>query len=153
MTAEMISTAIGLLDDDPECAIGTLAAPIESEDELADPNVVKVVVDERWRALYFSRAVIPHVRGATRPLHESPSPHMAHLGIYAYRRDSLLRYAAMPPHPLEQAEKLEQLRALACGFTIKVALTASRMHKVDTPEDFALFCRFLEQRANSGSRP
>jgi len=138
---EMISQTVRLLDDDRECAISTLACRIQDEAELTDPGVVKVVVDARWRALYFSRSVIPHVRGAAAPLRESPVPHLRHHGIYGYRRQALLAFRALPPHPLEEAEKLEQLRALANGYKIKVGLTPHRTMKVDTREEFEAFCR------------
>jgi len=140
---EMISQTIALLGQDPECAISTLAARIKDASELADPNAVKVVVDASRRALYFSRSPIPYVRGSATPLRDSPSPHLVHLGIYAYRRESLLEFARLGPHPLEKAERLEQLRALANGFRIKVGLT-QRTLKVDTPEDFKLFCASLK---------
>jgi len=142
---QAIDRAIRLLAEDGECVIGTLAARIESEEELADPNVVKVVVDDAWRALYFSRSPIPHVRGSTAPVADSPAPHMIHVGVYAYRRDFLLRFAGLPPHPLEQAERLEQLRALANGYRIKVGLIPHRPMKVDTPEDFRVFCDFTSR--------
>lgn len=137
-----ISHAVRLLDADPESVVGTLATHIQDEAELLDPGVVKVVLDERGRALYFSRSVIPHVRGAKNPLRESPVPYLRHLGIYAYRREFLLRYVKLPPHALEEAEKLEQLRVLAHGYKIAVGLTEHRPMKVDTPEDFAAFCRW-----------
>jgi len=142
---EAITQTVNLLAEDAECVIGTLAVKIESEEELADPNAVKVVVDNAWRALYFSRSPIPHVRDTATPLADSPTPHLLHVGIYAYRREFLLRFASLPPHPLEQAERLEQLRALAHGYRIKVALTPHRPMKVDTPEDFRVFCDFTSR--------
>jgi 3-deoxy-manno-octulosonate cytidylyltransferase (CMP-KDO synthetase) len=137
---EMIWQTVRLLREDPECEMSTLACPIRDESELSDPDVVKVVLDCRSRALYFSRAVIPHVRGSGSPLRESPAPHLRHHGIYGYRREALLAFAALPPHPLEQAEKLEQLRALANGYKIIVGVTPYRTLKVDTREDFEAFC-------------
>jgi len=146
---DMITQTIRLLDQDPECVISTLAGRIDSEEELRDPGVVKVVVDARGRALYFSRSVIPHVRGSETPLRDSPIPHLRHYGIYGYRREFLLAYNRLPPHPLEEAEKLEQLRALANGYKIAVGLTEHRTMKVDTQEDFAAFCAALRsQRTN-----
>jgi len=140
MRPEMIAQTIRLLDEAPDCVISTLACRIGEEADLTDPNVVKVVLDEASRALYFSRSPIPHVRGSSAPLRESPHPHLVHLGIYAFRRESLLTFSRLGPHPLEQAEKLEQLRALANGYRIKVGITAHRVAKVDTPEEFAAFC-------------
>lgn len=143
---DMITQTVRLLEQDPECAISTLAGKIDSEEELRDPGVVKVVVDVRGRALYFSRSVIPHVRGSETPLRDSPAAHLRHYGIYGYRRDFLMAYNRLPPHPLEEAEKLEQLRALANGYKIAVGLTAHRTMKVDTREDFAAFCASLQSR-------
>jgi 3-deoxy-manno-octulosonate cytidylyltransferase (CMP-KDO synthetase) len=149
---EAISQAIRLLDEDEECVVGTLATRILGEAELSDPGVVKVVMDERGYALYFSRSVIPHVRGSTAPLMDSPWPHLRHLGIYAFRHEFLRRYAGLAPHPLEEAEKLEQLRVLAHGYKIKVGLTGHRPMKVDTPEDFEVFCRWKSRPCGRSSR-
>ena len=146
---EMISQTVQLLEEHAECVIGTLATRIKSEEELADPNVVKVVLDDNGRALYFSRSIIPHVRGAASPLTESPVPYLVHLGLYAFRREFLLEFTRMPPHPLEEAESLEQLRALANGFKIKVGITPHRVLKVDTPKDFEVFCGFQTDREAS----
>ena len=141
MTHELISRTVSMLAESPDCDIATLACPIETESDLADFNTVKVVLDASSSALYFSRAPIPHVRGSSSPVAESPAPHLAHLGIYAFRREALMRFAALDPHPLEKAEKLEQLRALANGFIIKVDAVPERTLKVDTLEDFQAFCK------------
>ncbi len=126
----MIDAAAGALAANPEAAIGTLRKAIDGEPELANPNVVKVVVDLEGRALYFSRAAVPHVRDGARR-------HAAwrHIGIYAYRREALLKLAALPPTPLEQSESLEQLRALEHGFVIQTAETFHDTIGVDTQED------------------
>lgn len=137
-----ITRAIKLLEEDRECAIGTLATRITDEAELMDPGVVKVVLDAHGRALYFSRSVVPHVRGSAHPLMDSPLPYLRHLGIYAFRREFLQQFARFGAHPLEEAEKLEQLRALAHGAKIKVGITDHRPMKVDTPEDFEAFCEW-----------
>jgi 3-deoxy-manno-octulosonate cytidylyltransferase (CMP-KDO synthetase) len=109
--------------------IATLATPITREQEKDDPNVVKIVateLDPTWlRALYFTRARAPWGEG--RLLH--------HIGLYAYRRDSLRRFVAAPPSPLERREKLEQLRALEAGMRIDVALVDTAPLGVDAPED------------------
>ena len=136
---EMIGQTVELLESDADCVMSTLAARLEAPKDLADPNVVKVVVDAAWRAIYFSRSPIPYVRDSDDPLADSPVPHLKHYGIYAYRRSFLLTYARLGPHPLEQAEKLEQLRALAHGYMIKVGLTRHQTLKVDTPEDYQIF--------------
>jgi 3-deoxy-manno-octulosonate cytidylyltransferase (CMP-KDO synthetase) len=105
--------------------------PIEDAAEMANPNVVKVVTDRDGFALYFSRSALPYWREAAPP---GPLGYK-HLGLYAYRRDFLLRFARLAPTPLERAEKLEQLRALEWGFRIKVAETRGAGIEVDTPQD------------------
>ena len=98
---------------------------------MSNPNVVKVVTDRDGYALYFSRSPLPYWRAAADGILG-----YRHIGLYAYRRDFLLTFSRLPPTPLEQAEKLEQLRALEWGFRIKVAeTTASVGIEVDTPED------------------
>ena len=110
--------------------MATLARPIESAEALANPNIVKVVFAHNGNALYFSRHPIPFVREGGAPV-----AHFKHLGIYAYQRDFLLKFVQLPPSDLEQAEKLEQLRALENGFTIKVLVTPYDSVGVDTPAD------------------
>ena len=113
----------------PPVDIATLAAMIRKEAEHTDPNVVKAVGSEiapgRLRALYFTRA--------TAPAGEGPRYH--HIGIYAYRRAALARFVALPPSPLEQRERLEQLRALEAGMRIDIAVVDSVPLGVDTPHD------------------
>jgi 3-deoxy-manno-octulosonate cytidylyltransferase (CMP-KDO synthetase) len=112
--------------------VGTAAAPLDPA--LAhDPARVKVVTDARGRALYFSRAAIPHLRDAA---DLAPGLYWQHLGIYAYAREALRRWSALEPSPAELAERLEQLRALHHGLRIGVALLAEPVEPgVDTPED------------------
>jgi 3-deoxy-manno-octulosonate cytidylyltransferase (CMP-KDO synthetase) len=109
--------------------IGTLAAEIRRSDERSNPNVVKVVgtpvTANRLRALYFTRASAPW----------GPGPFFHHIGVYAYRREALARFVGLPPSPLEQREKLEQLRALEAGMRIDVTIVDSVPLGVDTPED------------------
>jgi len=120
--------------------IGTAAAEATPA-ILSNPNQVKVVVDDRGRALYFSRAPIPYLRDAS---DEGAVAHRdrlvrQHLGIYAFRREALMRVVSLPPHPLELVEKLEQLRALAAGLSIGVApVAAVAGGGIDTEEDLAL---------------
>ncbi len=114
-----------LLAAAPNAALATLATAITSDQELADPNVVKVVADLQGRALYFSRAPIPWQRDAALSAASGAERHAGarrHVGIYAYRVTALRRLAALAPTALEQAERLEQLRALEHGFGIQVAL-------------------------------
>jgi 3-deoxy-manno-octulosonate cytidylyltransferase (CMP-KDO synthetase) len=115
--------------------MATAACPIEHVDDVLNPAVVKVVTAEDGRALYFSRATIPHVRDRE----DAPAGplHWRHIGIYAYRKDFLARMVAAPPCPLELAEKLEQLRALFLGARMKVICTSAAGLGVDTPEDVA----------------
>ena len=113
-----------MLESNPGAQIATLATPIASISEFMDPNAVKVVTDGEGRALYFSRAPIPWDRdGATAGVvsQKSFSGARRHVGIYGYRVSALLRLAALQPSPLEQREKLEQLRALENGIEIRVA--------------------------------
>jgi 3-deoxy-manno-octulosonate cytidylyltransferase (CMP-KDO synthetase) len=120
----LINQVGSLLESNPTAGIATLATPITSLAEHLDPNAVKVVTDSSGRALYFSRAPIPWDRdGAAAGLvtQESFSGARRHVGIYGYRVAALLRLAALEPTPLEQLERLEQLRALENGFEIRVA--------------------------------
>ena len=112
--------------------IGTAASPLAPE-LVADPARVKVVTDARGRALYFSRSVIPHRRETTDP---ADGLYWQHVGLYVYTRPALERWVAAPPSPAEQAERLEQLRALHCGLSIGVArLAEPALPGVDTPDD------------------
>ena len=118
----------------PQAAVATLAYPIEQADEVTDPNIVKVVLDNAGYALYFSRAPIPCRRDASFTADVPPS--LRHIGLYAYRAGFLKSYQQLQPSPLEGAEKLEQLRVLWHGLKIFVAI-ASEMpgHGVDTESD------------------
>jgi 3-deoxy-manno-octulosonate cytidylyltransferase (CMP-KDO synthetase) len=120
------------------CEMSTAATRIVEADELDNPNVVKVVVNDRGHALYFSRRTIPYVRdAATRSIAEQMAafPFLKHLGIYGYRRETLLRLVAHPVSPLEAAERLEQLRALEHGITIAVITVEHGSVGVDVPAD------------------
>ena len=123
---EDIRAALALLDD-PKVDIGTVAARIVREEERTNPNVVKAVFGADGRALYFTRATAP----------TGPGPLFHHIGLYAWRRAALERFTALPPSPLEQREKLEQLRALEAGMRIDVAVVDSVPLGVDTPADLA----------------
>ncbi|MCC5861942.1 MAG: 3-deoxy-manno-octulosonate cytidylyltransferase [Gammaproteobacteria bacterium] len=122
----------------PEIAIATLGVPLDSAEALADPNTVKLVTAADGRALYFSRAPIPYVRDAGGAAGATPLLHRRHVGLYAYRVAALRQLATTAPCPLEQAEKLEQLRALWLGMRIQVADAAEPPPAgVDTREDLA----------------
>jgi 3-deoxy-manno-octulosonate cytidylyltransferase (CMP-KDO synthetase) len=116
--------------------MATVACPLAAEDA-ANPNRVKVVLRRDGRALYFSRSLIPFPRDG------GPLPpgltHLLHIGMYGYRREFLLEYPKLPPCPLEQAEKLEQLRALYYGYDIAVAQVQGHQAGIDTAADYAAF--------------
>ncbi|MDE2451598.1 MAG: 3-deoxy-manno-octulosonate cytidylyltransferase [Gammaproteobacteria bacterium] len=135
----LIRQVASLLDSDPQAAIATLATPVESLEELLDPNAVKVVADSKGRALYFSRAPVPWNRdGAPTGLSSQRvfAGARRHVGIYAYRVGALRRLASLTPTALEKAEKLEQLRALENGLVIRVADATERPGPdINTAED------------------
>lgn len=138
-----IDRAVAPLLDDHAIEMATLATPLADPRDVADPNTVKVVTDRAGFALYFSRAPIPFwregyaVNGADVATPAAPRAPLAfkHIGLYAYRRATLLRVAALAPTPLEVAESLEQLRALEHGVRIKVVVVERDSVGVDTPED------------------
>jgi len=113
-----------------EIAIATLATPIHTREELENPNKVKVVLDKRGRALYFSRSPIPYFRSPGKE-----PPYYKHIGVYAYRKVFLDIFVKLSKGTLEEAEKLEQLRALEHGYSIAVTLVPRDFPEVDTPED------------------
>lgn len=120
-----------LADDVP---MGTLKRRMESDDDLQNSAVVKVATDREGYALYFSRAPIPLVRDSPQQT-AMPGLHFIHLGLYIYRRQTLMQLAAMPTGLLEEAEKLEQLRALEQGIRIRVWETTHSSLRIDSPED------------------
>ena len=125
----LLDEVAGLLAIHPEASIATACHPIHDRGAFDNPNVVKVVLDARGFALYFSRAGIPYPR-------DEHAPAYRHIGLYAYRVDYLRRYASLAPAPAEKAEALEQLRALWHGFRIVVAVTGEAAPPgVDTPQD------------------
>lgn len=135
------AVAAVLIDSDAD--IATAACPLLNSDALRNPNVVKLVTDRSGNALYFSRAPIPYDRDGTEDRVQGGNGfgeggvYVKHIGIYAFRRDALLRFATLPPSVLEQLEKLEQLRALENGMRIRVAFVPTDSQSVDTPEDLA----------------
>lgn len=138
-----------MLQRDPDVAMATLAVPIAGRDQWHDPNCVKVACDAKGHALYFSRSPIPFVRDGQPDFAAEPPHFLQHLGLYAYRRDFLLRLAQMPPAPLEQLEKLEQLRALASGYRIAVGVVRHASIGVDTRAEYE---RFVETYRRSRLR-
>lgn len=146
---------VGRALDDADAEMATIAAPIDGARELTDPNVVKVVCDATGLALYFSRAVVPWDRDrqpdAAAALLAAPRIYRRHLGLYACRVGFLRRFAALPPCPLEEIEKLEQLRALYHGARIRVLSAAVEVPAgVDTPGDLEAVRRVLAARSDSG---
>ncbi len=128
----LIDELITLFNDDMDLQMATVATELTFEDEIKNPNNVKVITDLNDNALYFSRSIIPYPRNAGK------AKFFKHIGIYAYRREFLLKYAKMQPTPLEEAESLEQLRALENGHKIKVLRSNNKFIGVDTEEDLKL---------------
>ena len=126
----VIDAAVAPLKNDASIEMGTAARPLTDAEDYTSPNVVKVVCDRDGFALYFSRAPIPHGRDASAVSNAS-----VHVGLYVYRRDTLLRLTQLEAGPLERAEVLEQLRALEHGIRIKVAETTYQSFGVDIPSD------------------
>jgi 3-deoxy-manno-octulosonate cytidylyltransferase (CMP-KDO synthetase) len=127
-----LDTLVAPMKADEGIAMATLATPIIDEHEWRNPNVVKVVVAANGDALYFSRSAIPFQRVGGRQ-----GCALRHIGVYAYRRDFLFTFSALPQGKLEQVEKLEQLRALESGYRIRVVTSVAPSLEVDTAEDLA----------------
>lgn len=140
MPPENIDAAARPLMNDPSLVMSSLMCPA-TEEEKDKPTAVKVVVDRAGNALYFSRSRIPYPRDPS-----APAVAYKHLGIYAYRRDFLLRYASMEPTPLEQMEMLEQLRVLENGYRIRMVCVEQTSIGVDTEEDLERVRAILAQR-------
>lgn len=152
--AATIDTLVRGLAADADADMATLASPFEAGEDPANPNVVKLVLDRRGRAMYFSRSPIPHVRDAPAPGSQSNCPDSGsgisgvlpgamykHPGLYAYRRDFLALYRTLEATPLEEAEKLEQLRVLEHGYAITVIHADAPHPGIDTPEQYAAFVK------------
>ncbi len=145
IASDTIDASVRPLLDDPSIDIGTAALPLTSAEEIANPNIVKAVCDSYGRALYFSRSPIPYLRDG---IPESGIPDglfRKHVGIYAFRKAALETFARLAPSPLEQAEKLEQLRALQHGMSIHVATVHSDTVAVDVPGDIARVLEYMER--------
>ncbi len=150
MRPEMIDQLVEGMQSDTKCVMGTLARKLESAANLDNPNVVKVALAQNGNALYFSRSRIPFVRDA-KTIDSTEWLKLAkfykHLGIYAYRREFLLKFVQLPQSELEKTEKLEQLRVLENGFSIKVLITPHDSIGVDRPEDIELVEEILRTQA------
>ena len=148
LAGESIDLVIKLLEDDRTAVMATLATPIRNRHQWEDPACVKVVFDHRGKALYFSRSPIPYPRQMEEGLfYTDPPKFYQHVGLYAYRRDFLLKLAAMPPSPLEKLEKLEQLRVLEAGYSILVGVVDEPTFGIDTPEDYRAFVEKYSSRS------
>jgi 3-deoxy-manno-octulosonate cytidylyltransferase (CMP-KDO synthetase) len=143
-----IDRLVEMMDANPTAGMATLATPIRSPEQLDNPACVKVVFSAAGRALYFSRSPIPFVRDAAPSSNaaacglapfNTPPIFYQHLGLYAYRRVTLLNFASLPPSTLEQCERLEQLRYLESGGEILIDVVAHAATGIDTPADYAAF--------------
>lgn len=138
--AEAVERVVDLLAEHPDASVATLATPIRNRRHLEDPSCVKVVCDLRGRALYFSRSPIPHPRTWDESLWLAEPPlFQQHIGIYGYRKSFLQQLVDLPASPLEQTEKLEQLRFLQAGHAIVVGRLDSAPRGIDTREDYDAF--------------
>lgn len=127
----------------PQTQIGTLGKRFESMEAVMNPNSPKIVTDKTGFALYFSRSVIPYIRGKEQDCWINHFPYLKHLGIYAYRRETLYEITHLPSSSLELAESLEQLRWLENGYRIRVGITEVETVGIDTPEDLQRAEAFL----------
>ena len=147
---EVIDEVVSILHNDQQYSMATIATPIELQDEINDPNAVKVVLDNNGNALYFSRSPIPYNRKPKNSsIYKNENIFLKHLGLYAYRKDFLLKFSSLPCSGLEEIEGLEQLRALSNGYKIKVAITKHNSIGIDTEEDLE---RFLDRYSVVGIR-
>ena len=131
------------LFDDPQTQIATLGKPFESIEATENPNSPKIVCDVNGYAMYFSRSVIPYIRGKEKDEWLQSFPFLKHIGLYAYRCEVLEEITKLPQSPLELAESLEQLRWLQIGYRIKVGITNVETVGIDTPEDLTRAEEFL----------
>ena len=136
------------LFDNPDTQIGTLGKRFDTIDAATSPNSPKIVTDLQGFALYFSRSVIPFVRGVDSKEWLAHFPYLKHLGLYAYRREVLRQITRLPQSPLELAESLEQLRWLEHGYRTRVGLTEVETVGIDTPEDLQRAEAFLAASQN-----
>ena len=140
ISGEAIDRAVEMLELQDQAVMSTLATPIRRRSQLEDPACVKVVCNRFGEAMYFSRSPVPRAREWDDALLERDPPcFLQHLGLYAYRREFLLEIARLPPSPLEQLEKLEQLRVLSAGRTILVSVIDEPTIGIDTWDDYRAF--------------
>jgi 3-deoxy-manno-octulosonate cytidylyltransferase (CMP-KDO synthetase) len=135
-----------LLLKNPDYPMATLAAEFKTSEQIADPNIVKVVLDKQGGAIYFSRAAIPYDREKAGI--GDVGRYFRHIGIYAYRKEFLLKITALPQTPLEKIEKLEQLRTIENGFAILVGKVEHTCDGIDTPQQYAEFVKRTKSIGN-----
>ncbi len=153
LPGEAIDLAAQLLHDHPDASVATLAAPIERPETVGDPACVKVVFNHAGQALYFSRSPIPYVRDQPGRCWSDGRPrYHQHVGLYAFRRDFLLRLNELPVSPLEASESLEQLRFLEAGETIQVGLIGVATPGIDTIDDYLGFVARMRAKRGGGGR-
>ncbi|MGD0037131.1 MAG: 3-deoxy-manno-octulosonate cytidylyltransferase [Bacteroidota bacterium] len=146
---EMIDQGVQLLLNDTSVSVGTLVKQISSQEELFNPNVVKVVLSYGEYAIYFSRSTVPYVRGeADEKRWLERYTFYKHIGLYIFRRKFLVQYAQLPVSNLEKVEKLEQLRILEAGYKIKAGITKYDSIPIDTPGDVARVVAILQQTSS-----
>jgi 3-deoxy-manno-octulosonate cytidylyltransferase (CMP-KDO synthetase) len=138
-----------MLMDNPDCPMATLAAEFQTARQVSDPNIVKVIIGRKNRAIYFSRWPIPYYREKAGV--GNVKQYLRHIGIYAYRKKFLLEITALPQTPLEKIEKLEQLRAIENGYSILVGKVKHTCDGIDTPEQYAEFVKRYKD-SNVGHR-
>ncbi len=141
---ENIDFVAQLLIKNPDYEMATLAADFQSAEQIPDPDIVKVIIDSNGRAIYFSRAPIPYDRDKSGV--GKLQQYLRHIGIYAYRKEFLLKITALPQTPLEKIEKLEQLRAIENGFDILVGKVKHTCDGIDTPQQYAEFVKRYNER-------
>ncbi|MHC4727196.1 MAG: 3-deoxy-manno-octulosonate cytidylyltransferase [Planctomycetota bacterium] len=136
-----------LLANNPDYQMATLAADFQNPKQVANPDIVKVITDSNGRAIYFSRAPIPYDRDKSGV--GKIQQYLRHIGIYAYRKQFLLKITALPQTKLEKIEKLEQLRAIENGFSILVGKVKHTCDGIDTPQQYADFIKRVKQSSQS----
>lgn len=137
--ASSMSVLLDLFREDPELGVGSLVQRMHDEALVADPNYVKVVLDNRQNALFFSRSMIPYPRNR-----ELPVNYYEHIGVYAFRRHALVQFTNWPMTPLESVEKIECLRFLENGMPIRMAITDYMGVEIDMPEDILKAEQFMD---------
>ena len=142
-TGEMVDDLIQSLINDSSCVMSTLKVKFQNQDDILNPNLVKVTEDNNNCAIYFSRSVIPHNRDNVESFQ-----YFRHLGYYAYKTDFLIKYSTMEQTSLEKIEMLEQLRVLENGFKIKVVETENDTIEINTPEDIEVFEKKFNEMNN-----